>query len=205
LPVANRSPFFWHCGGEVGLGAEGTRGLARAARTKVGGRPRVAGAWERGGMSSVTISAAALRFARSSDFLLSRPVRSSNRSPWRRLPASGRRFRGQTLARRQRCAQAGCDVCAVFMGRTTGGALRRDAGGPRGTIHPRGSCLLRDPRRAGAKRTACRAEALAKAGGIPDGPTRMFYCAPRAWQGLARPTRRAVVKCRAARRRLQYS
>jgi len=61
---------------------------------------------------------------------------------------------------------------------------------------------------AGAKRTACRAEALAKAGGIPVeayAPTRVFYCAPRAWQGLARPTRRAVVPCRAARRLLQYS
>jgi hypothetical protein len=45
--------------------SEGAKEGARAALS-FGGRPRVAGAWERGGWPSATISAAAQRFARSS-------------------------------------------------------------------------------------------------------------------------------------------
>jgi hypothetical protein len=53
-----------------GRRGESGRETARAAGAKVGGRPRVAGAWERGGMSSATISAAAQRFARSAVSLI---------------------------------------------------------------------------------------------------------------------------------------
>jgi hypothetical protein len=159
------------------------KGLAQPER-KSAARPRVAGARARGGWSSATISAAAWRFARTSDVVnFRRPFARQIDIPGAGHPRPSTDFAGRRSLKVWRWQFFGETSVRPLIGTTTGGATRcragdraallpspvweraaagggrvrgprcgrRDSGGPRGAIHPRGTHLLRDARMARAR------------------------------------------------------